>query len=65
MVATEGYEIDEDMTGLTFEANDKTKEGILSEVTNTADMAVMSMASILILSVVGITTRILKKKKVK
>ena len=65
MVAPEGYEIDEDMTGLTFEANDKTKEGIVFEVTNTGDIAVMAMASILILSVVGITTTILKKKKVK
>jgi len=54
MVAPEGYEIDENMTGLTFVADDDSKEGIIFEVTNTGDIQVVVLSIVAIISVLGI-----------
>ncbi len=61
MIAPEGYEIDEDMTGLTFVANDDSKDGIIFEVTNTGDIQVIVLSIVAIISVLGIA--VISKRK--
>ena len=61
MVAPEGYEIDENMTGLTFVANDDSKDGIIFEVTNTGDIQVIVLSIMAIVSLIGIVTIVRKK----
>ncbi len=63
MKAPEGYEIDEDMTGLTFVANDDSKEGIIFEVTNTGDIAVVALVIVAVVCVLGVVFVIVKNKK--
>ena len=63
MVAPEGYEIDEDMTGLTFVADDDTKDGIIFEVTNTGDIAVVTIAIVGVICILGIVFVILRNRK--
>ena len=61
--APEGYELDEDITGLEFTVDEKSGDTLIFEVTNTGDIAVVAIASIAVVSVIGIIY-VLKRKKV-
>ena len=58
--APEGYELDEDLTGLVFTINNDSPETIIFEVTNTGDIAVVAIACLSLICVVGIVS-VLKK----
>ena len=61
--APEGYELDEDLTGYTFTIDNNSPETIIFEVTNTGDIAVIAIASVAVICVVGIVFVIIKNKK--
>ena len=61
--APEGYELDEDLTGLVFTIDNNSPETIIFEVTNTGDIAVFAVSGVAILSIVGILF-ILRRKHV-
>ena len=61
--APEGYELDEDITGLEFTVDERSGDTLIFEVTNTGDIAVVAIASIAVVSVIGIIY-VLKRKKV-
>ena len=57
----EGYELDEDITGLEFTLDENTGDTLIFEVTNTGDIAVYALSAILVVSVLGIAY-IVKRK---
>ncbi len=59
----EGYELDEDLTGYTFTLDENSPELTIFEVTNTGDIAVIAVACIAVVSIVGITLVIRRNKK--
>ena len=61
--APEGYELDEDLTGYTFTIDNNSPETIIFEVTNTGDIAVIAIASVAVICVVGIVVVIIRNKK--
>ena len=61
--APEGYELDEDLTGLVFTIDNDSPETIIFEVTNTGDIAVIAISGVALLSIAGIIF-ILKRKNV-
>ena len=61
--APEGYELDEDLTGLVFTINNDSPETIIFEVTNTGDIPVVAIAFISLVCVVGIVFVIMKNRK--
>ena len=61
--APEGYEMKEDMNGLTFVIDENSPDTIIFEVTNTGDIAVIALAAVAVLSVVGIVFVIAKNRK--
>ena len=61
--APEGYELDEDITGLEFTVDERSGNTLIFEVTNTGDIALVAVVSIAIMSIVGIIYVIKKKKK--
>ena len=52
--APEGYELDEDLTGLVFTVDNNSPETIIFEVTNTGDIAVVALIGISVLCAFGI-----------
>lgn len=61
--APEGYELDEDMTGLEFTVDENSPDIIVFEVTNTGDIAVFALVALAIISIAGITYVIINNKK--
>ena len=61
--APEGYEMDEDLTGLVFTIDNNSPETIIFEVTNTGDIAVMVVSAVAILSVCGIAFVMIRNKR--
>ena len=61
--APEGYELDEDITGLEFTVDERSEDILIFEVTNTGDIAILAIVSIAALSIVGIVF-VIKRKKV-
>ena len=61
--APEGYELDEDITGLEFTVDENSPDIIVFEVTNTGDIAVYVLVTIAILSTLGITFVLVKNKR--
>ena len=61
--APEGYELKEDMEGMTFVIDENSPDTIIFEVTNTGDIAVIALAAVAVLSVVGIVFVVLKNRK--
>ena len=61
--APEGYELDEDITGLEFTVDENSGDTLIFEVTNTGDIAVVAIVGIAALSIVGIVF-VIKRKKV-
>ena len=61
--APEGYEMKEDMNGMTFVIDENSPETIIFEVTNTGDIAVIALAAVAVLSIIGIVFVIIRNKK--
>ena len=61
--APEGYEMDEDMTGLEFTVDENSPEKIIFEVTNTGDIAVVALVIVAVVCVAGIVFVVVKNKK--
>ena len=61
--APEGYEMDEDITGLEFSVDENSGDKIVFEVTNTGDIAVIALSVVAVVSVIGIVYVIVKNKK--
>ena len=61
--APEGYELDEDLTGLVFTIDNNSPETIIFEVTNTGDIAVIAIASVAVICAVGIVFVIRRNRK--
>ena len=61
--APEGYEMDEDMTGLEFTVDENSPERIIFEVTNTGDIAVVALVIVAVVCVAGIVFVVVKNKK--
>ena len=61
--APEGYEMDEDMTGLEFTVDENSPETIIFEVTNTGDIAVVALVIVAVVCVAGIVFVVVKNKK--
>ena len=61
--APEGYEMDEDMTGLEFTVDENSPEKIIFEVTNTGDIAVVALVVVAVVCVAGIVFVVVKNKK--
>ena len=61
--APEGYEMDEDLTGLVFTIDNNSPETIIFEVTNTGDIAVMMVSAIAVVSVCGIAFVMIRNKR--
>ena len=61
--APEGYEMKEDMNGMTFVIDENSPDTIIFEVTNTGDIAVIALAAVAVLSVAGIVFVIAKNRK--
>ena len=61
--APEGYEMKEDMNGMTFVIDENSPDTIIFEVTNTGDIAVYALSAIAVISVIGIAYVIIKNKK--
>ena len=61
--APEGYELDEDLTGLVFTIDNDSPETIIFEVTNTGDIAVIAIASIAVVCALGIVFVVVRNKK--
>ena len=61
--APEGYEMDEDITGLEFTVDKNSPDTIIFEVTNTGDIAVVALVIVVIVCIAGILFVIIKKKK--
>ncbi|MGN1013204.1 MAG: collagen binding domain-containing protein, partial [Clostridia bacterium] len=61
--APEGYELDEDLTGLVFTINNDSPETIIFEVTNTGDIAVVAIVCISLVCIAGIVFVIMKNRK--
>ena len=61
--APEGYELDEDLTGLVFTINNDSPETIIFEVTNTGDIAVVAIVCVSLVCVAGIVFVIMKNRK--
>ena len=61
--APEGYELDEDITGLVFTVNEKSADTIIFEVTNTGDIAVYALSAVALVSILGIVYVIKRNKK--
>ncbi len=59
----EGYELDEDITGLVFTVDENTGDTLIFEVTNTGDIAVIALVCVAVVSVIGIVYVILKNRK--
>ena len=59
----EGYEMDEDITGLTFTIDENSPDTVIFEVTNTGDIAVIAIACVAVVCIIGIVFVIVKKKK--
>ena len=59
----EGYELDEDMTGYVFTIDENSPETVIFEVTNTGDIAVISIASVALICAVGIVFALRKNIK--
>ena len=63
--APEGYEMDEDMTGLEFTVDENSPEKIIFEVTNTGDIAVVVLVIVAVVCAAGIVFVVVKNKKKK
>lgn len=62
--APEGYDLaEQEMDGYEFTIDDETPDTLIFEVTNTGDIAVIVLASIATVSVIGIVYVVLKNKK--
>ena len=62
--APEGYDLaEQEMDGYEFTIDDETPDTLIFEVTNTGDIAVVVLASIAAVSVIGIVYVVLKNKK--
>ena len=61
--APEGYELDEDLTGLVFTIDNNSPETIIFEVTNTGDIAVVALVAVSIACIAGIVFISRKNKK--
>ena len=61
--APEGYEMDEDITGLEFTVDKNSPDTIIFEVTNTGDIAVVALVIVVVVCIAGILFVIIKKKK--
>ena len=61
--APEGYELDEDLTGLVFTIDNNSPETIIFEVTNTGDIAVVAFVAVSIACIAGIVFISRKNKK--
>ena len=61
--APEGYEMDEDLTGLVFTIDNNSPETIIFEVTNTGDIAVMAVSAVAVVSVCGIAFVMIRNKR--
>ena len=61
--APEGYEMDEDLTGLVFTIDNNSPETIIFEVTNTGDIAVMVVSAVAVVSVCGIAFVMIRNKR--
>ena len=61
--APEGYEMKEDMNGMTFVIDENSPDTIIFEVTNTGDIAVYALSAMAVISVIGIAYVIVKNKK--
>ncbi len=59
----EGYELDEDLTGHIFTIDENSPELTIFEITNTGDIAVIAIACVGIVSILGIALVIVKNKK--
>ena len=59
----EGYEMDEDITGLTFTIDENSPDTVIFEVTNTGDIAVIAIACVAVVCIIGIVFVIVRKKK--
>ena len=63
--APEGYELDEDITGLEFTVDERSGDTLIFEVTNTGDIALVATVCIALISILGITYVVIKNKKQK
>ncbi len=63
--APEGYELDEDITGLEFTVDERSGDILIFEVTNTGDIAIVVLTCIAIISLAGITFVIARIRKQK
>ena len=63
--APEGYELDEDLTGLVFTVDNNSPETIIFEVTNTGDIAVVALIGISVLCAFGIVYTLKVRKLAK
>ena len=62
--APEGYDLaEQEMDGYEFTIDDETPDTLIFEVTNTGDIAVVVLASIAAVSVIGIVYVVLRNKK--
>ena len=62
--APEGYDLaEQEMDGYEFTIDDETPDTLIFEVTNTGDIAVVVLASIAVVSVIGIVYVVLRNKK--
>ena len=59
----EGYEMDEDITGLTFTIDENSPDTVIFEVTNTGDIAVIAIVCVAVVCIIGIVFVIVKKRK--
>lgn len=59
----EGYELDEDISGLEFTIDNDSAETIIFEVTNTGDIAVVLLVVVAIVCVAGIAFVVIRNKK--
>ena len=59
----EGYEMDEDITGLTFTIDENSPDTVIFEVTNTGDIAVIAIVCVAVVCIIGIVFVIVRKKK--
>ena len=62
--APEGYDLaEQEMDGYEFTIDDETPDTLIFEVTNTGDIAIVVLASIAVVSVIGIVYVVLRNKK--
>ncbi|MGN1013203.1 MAG: SpaA isopeptide-forming pilin-related protein [Clostridia bacterium] len=61
--APEGYEMDEDITGLELTVDKNSPDTIIFEVTNTGDIAVVTIVCVSLVCVAGIVFVIMKNRK--